>query len=586
MTKRLRVFCLLISTFCICQGLSPTSTEPSNEVLDDAVTSTPPMQPTVTKAYSTWLGIMMVKQSKGNSSTQRKVCTSFYPEISDMPHYESTAVYLPVIDTFDWWPCSTSPPPGPLAGHLLLLDGRLNDTNCSLLQAAAAVQGFGAVGSIFVRDKRAPDQTATNVSLWLTFISNATYQSIISDDSTLVAVYSPPEDSALNYSLIVIWLLAVGTVFVGAFWSGRIRHSLYSGGSRGKRRHRSSDAQEEEHNSADASASADAEAEEALKSRQKDEVYVSVKVMLFLVLMMCVMLLALYYLYNYLVYVIIGLFCIASVTAVYSCLEPLVLMLPCATCRTPHFNIYVLRGQVEVRQLLLFSFSVALALAWLLLRNESYAWILQDILGVAFCINMLRLIRLPNLKICTVLLACLFFYDIFFVFITPLFTSDGNSIMVEVAKGSGEQGEQLPMVFKVPHFVYSEEVQVCGLSGNYNLLGFGDVLVPGLLIAFLYYFDLSTRPHRWPLYFTVNIIAYSVGLCLTFLALYMMRSAQPALLYLVPCTLLVTVVIAALRGDLAAMWAPAAAPDEALDKIHDEGDDAAAGDHGTRDDVP
>ena len=35
---------------------------------------------------------------------------------------------------------------------------------------------------------------------------------------------------------------------------------------------------------------------------------------------------------------------------------------------------------------------------------------------------MLRLVRLPSLKICTLLLVLLFFYDIFFVFITPLFT--------------------------------------------------------------------------------------------------------------------------------------------------------------------
>lgn len=38
------------------------------------------------------------------------------------------------------------------------------------------------------------------------------------------------------------------------------------------------------------------------------------------------------------------------------------------------------------------------------------------------------------------------------------------------------------------------------------------------------------------------------------MGLYLMRGAQPALLYLVPSTLLPTVVIAAIRGDLADMW--------------------------------
>lgn len=35
---------------------------------------------------------------------------------------------------------------------------------------------------------------------------------------------------------------------------------------------------------------------------------------------------------------------------------------------------------------------------------------------------MIRQVRLPSLKICTLLLVLLFFYDIFFVFVTPLFT--------------------------------------------------------------------------------------------------------------------------------------------------------------------
>ena len=35
---------------------------------------------------------------------------------------------------------------------------------------------------------------------------------------------------------------------------------------------------------------------------------------------------------------------------------------------------------------------------------------------------MLKVLRLPSFKICTILLSALFIYDIFFVFITPLIT--------------------------------------------------------------------------------------------------------------------------------------------------------------------
>ena len=69
------------------------------------------------------------------------------------------------------------------------------------------------------------------------------------------------------------------------------------------------------------------------------------------------------------------------------------------------------------------------------LFSLSYAWVLQDILGIAFCISLIRNIRLPNLKVCTILLVLLLIYDIFFVFITPLFSA-GKSVMVEVATGT------------------------------------------------------------------------------------------------------------------------------------------------------
>ena len=125
-----------------------------------------------------------------------------------------------------------------------------------------------------------------------------------------------------------------------------------------------------------------------------------------------------------------------------------------------------------------------------------------------FSLNMLKVLRLPSLMICTTLLSILFFYDIFFVFITPLFTKvskahsfqryellvlnlslffqDGKSVMVEVATG-GDTGEQLPMVLKVPH-LNANPLHACWIP--YSLLGFGDILVPGLLLSYCHSFDL------------------------------------------------------------------------------------------------
>jgi len=49
-------------------------------------------------------------------------------------------------------------------------------------------------------------------------------------------------------------------------------------------------------------------------------------------------------------------------------------------------------------------------------------------------------------------------------------------------------------------------------------------------------------------------LAYTLGLVATFVSLFLMNSAQPALLYLVPFTLIPVFIVSFLRGDLAAMW--------------------------------
>ena len=111
----------------------------------------------------------------------------------------------------------------------------------------------------------------------------------------------------------------------------------------------------------------------------------------------------------------------------------------CSCCRVlpPQF-----RGSSSVKRIGLGSFRF---LDFFNFNNIDFIQLfLQDFLGIMFSINMLKVLRLPSLRICTILLSALFFYDIFFVFITPLFMS-GKSVMVEVATGHSSD-EQLPMV--------------------------------------------------------------------------------------------------------------------------------------------
>merc|ERR1719507_528984 len=237
----------------------------------------------------------------------------------------------------------------------------------------------------------------------------------------------------------------------------------------------------------------------------------------------------------------------------YSCLEPLVMAsyqvswLP--VLRLPRCNLYLCILQLELRQFLLLAASIATSATWFAFRKSDWSWILQDILGIMFSINMLKVLRLPSLRICTILLSALFFYDIFFVFITPLFMS-GKSVMVEVATGHSSD-EQLSMVLRVPH-LSTNPSRVCYMQ-TYSLLGFGDILVPGLLLSYAHSYDLLAGI-KYKLYWVITVVAYILGLVATFISLFLMNSAQPALLYLVPFTLVPTLLVAWIRGDLAAMW--------------------------------
>merc|ERR1712110_171034 len=112
-------------------------------------------------------------------------------------------------------------------------------------------------------------------------------------------------------------------------------------------------------------------------------------------------------------------------------------------------------------------------------------------------------------------------------------------------------GEQLPMVLKVPHLSGNPDLKACGVP--YSMLGFGDILVPGLLLSYCHSFDLYVGT-SYKLYWLITNIAYSLGIVATFLSLYLMKAAQPALLFLVPFTLVPVFLVSWIRGDLKTMW--------------------------------
>uniref|UniRef100_A0A0D3HL97 PA domain-containing protein n=1 Tax=Oryza barthii TaxID=65489 RepID=A0A0D3HL97_9ORYZ len=147
--------------------------------------------------------------------------------------------------------------------------------------------------------------------------------------------------------------------------------------------------------------------------------------------------------------------------------------------------------------------------------------------GICLMITVLQMARLPNIRVASALLSAAFVYDVFWVFISPLIFHE--SVMIAVARGDNS-GEAIPMLLRIPRFFDP--------WGGYDMIGFGDIIFPGLLVAFSYRFDRASKRGLFNGYFLWLTVGYAVGLFLTYLALFLMDGhGQPALLYLVPCTL-------------------------------------------------
>uniref|UniRef100_A0A3B4A9K7 PA domain-containing protein n=1 Tax=Periophthalmus magnuspinnatus TaxID=409849 RepID=A0A3B4A9K7_9GOBI len=325
-----------------------------------------------------------------------------------------------------------------------------------------------------------------------------------------VKLYAPPQ-AKIDPSIAVMLIIAVMTVALGGFWSGASENKAESG---------------------------------------ELFLYSPLKVVV-LVLVMCGMLVLMYYFYNILVYVIIAIFCLASANALFFCFDAVLDKIGCGTIRFSVRN-----WNFSVRSIILASVCIVIAVIWGVYRNEDrWIWILQDILGIAFCLNFIKTISLSNFKICVILLSLLLLYDVFFVFITPFFTKNGVSIMVQVALGPDASGEkflcpQLPVVMRVPRFSGLAQ-NLCGMQ--FSILGYGDIIVPGLLVAYCSRFDVWVNS-RWKVYFISCCTAYLMGMIVTFTVMLLSGMGQPALLYLVPFTLITSAVVAGCRGEMRRFW--------------------------------
>uniref|UniRef100_A0A5B7BBZ7 Putative signal peptide peptidase-like 1 n=1 Tax=Davidia involucrata TaxID=16924 RepID=A0A5B7BBZ7_DAVIN len=287
-------------------------------------------------------------------------------------------------------------------------------------------------------------------------------------------------------------------------------------------------------------------------------------------------LLLMFYMFSSVSQVLTAFTAVASASSLYFCLSPYIAHVKSQFGLTdPYLSRCCSKSFTRIQGLLLLLCSGTVA-AWLV----SGHWILNNLLGISLCIAFVSHVRLPNIKICAMLLACLFVYDIFWVFYSERFF--GANVMVSVATQQASNPVhtvanslslpglqlitkklELPVKIVFPRNLLGGVVPGSN-AADFMMLGLGDMAIPSMLLALVLCFDhrksrdsvnpldvASPKGHKYIWY---AISGYAIGLVTALAAGILTHSPQPALLYLVPSTLGPIVILSWMRKELAELW--------------------------------
>ena len=224
-----------------------------------------------------------------------------------------------------------------------------------------------------------------------------------------------------------------------------------------------------------------------------------------------------------------------------------------------------------------FAFGLIIGFIYFMKKN----WILNNILGMAFSIFGIENLMLGEYKVGLILLSLLFFYDIFWVFYTP--------VMVSVAKNiEGPVKLMFPKLQAAIDLIKKEKGEDHEYAGKaydpreYNMIGLGDIVIPGVYVALMLRFDIYLYKRakndfskfgfslKNMKYFIITFVFYNLGIIITLSSMYFFNHAQPALLYLVPCTLISSSLLALQQKEFDLLWN---FNEEKVDKKDDDEDE-------------
>ncbi|XP_074263328.1 signal peptide peptidase-like 4 [Silene latifolia] len=429
-------------------------------------------------------------------------------------------------------PDCCSPPRNKLTGEAILV----YRGNCSFTTKANNAEDAGASAILIVNNSTelfkmvCETDADTDIRIPAIMLPNdagATLENLLYNDSSVYLQLYSPKRPAVDVAEVFLWLMALGTILCASYWSAWNAREA---------------AIERDKLSKDASD----EMVAASGTGYSGFVDISTGSALLFVVIASGFLVMLYKLMSvWFIDVLVVLFCIGGAEGLQTCLVAFLSSFKwfehaaVTIVKVPFF------GAISCLAMAVSPLCIIFAVVWAVFRREAYAWIGQDILGIALILTVLQIVRVPNLKVGTVLLSCAFLYDIFWVFVSKYLFHE--SVMIVVARGDNSGEDGIPMLLKIP--------RMFDPWGGYSVIGFGDILLPGLVIAFSLRYDWLGNKKIRAGYFLWAICAYGFGLLITYVALNLMDGhGQPALLYIVPFTLGTLLTLGKKRRDLKNLW--------------------------------
>ena len=229
----------------------------------------------------------------------------------------------------------------------------------------------------FDKDINMSDKTIVDNEFTIGFVTNETSDKLIHLNPNRLKLWTPSLEFKPNLIIILLFfVMAVFAVTVGAIWSGITRYNIFTFNNLSPER----------------------VTNPSIHTIFREESFLELSYIeiIGLVIFLSVVLILLYFFWEYLIFLQLFIFFIASMTAVFACLEALAEIVLPQRCHKLSFKIC--DNVIPYHYIALAVISLVASLFWLITRHQtSYSWIIQDILGVLISIFAIKTLRFPSL---------------------------------------------------------------------------------------------------------------------------------------------------------------------------------------------